>query len=80
MTQNIDSILISFNVYGSTAIVFHKEITINNSYVYQKYLSLLLEVLTSNIVLWPSINCSLRHNYDTAATDDLVVTSPQAGF
>lgn len=60
----------NFNVYGSREIVFHKEINIKQTSVYQNHLSLLLKVFTSNIVSWPGIIFLL---HDAAATEDIVV-------
>lgn len=51
-------------------IEFKKEIIKKNSYVYEKHLSLLLNIYTSNIVSWTGINFVLRNNM--TAIEDLV--------
>lgn len=53
-----------------------KETSLNKLLCISKQLPLLLRVYTSNIVLWPGISFVLRHKYEIAATEDLVV----AGF
>lgn len=82
ITYHIDStcMLINLNVNCSGAILLHEENIMKQTHIYRKHLSLFLWVYTSFIVSWTGINFVLRHKYDSAASEDLVVAVQRARF